>query len=264
MVNLNRFRRNGDQQARFYDKPARECHFLSIIGSVLSIVLLILAMALREWAKGSDSQCDIVFGLTQVQVQGINNPDGQNGLKPMTKYYSTSQQILISCILSVTALTMLSSIVATIISAGYPREKLEFLRHYAVFNIVSLLCTVLAAGLWLAVAESLPTKNFNCFVENTKVEIHFGYAYYILLVGGLFSLGGAAFNLLFAKSAAERRRSLRLRFRQRQQLSNRAPPAYSLLGTSDFSETETETETSMSEPEESEPEPLTPPPAYTP
>ena len=77
----------------------------------------------------------------------------------------------------------------------------------------AVLCTVLAAGLWLAVAETLPTKNFNCFVENTKVEIHFGYAYYILLVGGLFSLGGAAFNLLFAKSAAERRRSLRLRFR---------------------------------------------------
>ena len=82
MVNLTRFRRNRDQQTRFYDKPARECHFLSIIGSVLSIVLLILAMALREWAKGSDSQCDIVFGLTQVQVQGINNADGQNGLKP--------------------------------------------------------------------------------------------------------------------------------------------------------------------------------------
>ena len=32
---------------------------------------------------------------------------------------------------------MFSSLVATIISAGYPREKLEFIRHYAVFNIVS-------------------------------------------------------------------------------------------------------------------------------
>ena len=32
---------------------------------------------------------------------------------------------------------MFSSLVATVISAGYPREKLEFIRHYAVFNIVS-------------------------------------------------------------------------------------------------------------------------------
>ena len=43
--------------------------------------------------------------------------------------------------------------------------------------------------------------------------VEFGYAFYILLVGGLLSLGAAAFNLLFARSAAERRRSLRLRIR---------------------------------------------------
>ena len=73
-------RRNRQQQV-FYDKPARERHFLSIIGSVLSIVLLILAMALREWAKGNDANCEIVFGLTQVQIQNIGNPS-LNGLKP--------------------------------------------------------------------------------------------------------------------------------------------------------------------------------------
>ena len=58
-------------------------------------------------------------------------------LHTVAAYYSISQQILIACILSVTALTLFSSLVATIISAGYPREKLEFIRHYAVFNIVS-------------------------------------------------------------------------------------------------------------------------------
>lgn len=46
-----------------------------------------------------------------------------------------------------------------------------------------------------------------------NVDIQFGYAFYILLVGGLFSLGAASFNLLCARSAADRRRSLRLRFR---------------------------------------------------
>ena len=58
-------------------------------------------------------------------------------LSAVSTYYSTSQQILIACTLSVTALTLFSSLVATVISAGYPREKLEFIRHYAVFNIVS-------------------------------------------------------------------------------------------------------------------------------
>ena len=38
---------------------------------------------------------------------------------------------------------MVSSIVATVISSGYPREKMEFLRHYAVFNIVSCMWVVL-------------------------------------------------------------------------------------------------------------------------
>ena len=55
----------------------------------------------------------------------------------VSSFYTEEQQILISCILSVTVLTLFSSIVASIISAGYPREKMEFLRHYSVFNIVS-------------------------------------------------------------------------------------------------------------------------------
>lgn len=55
----------------------------------------------------------------------------------VSTYYKEDQQILVSCILSVTVLTLLSSIVATVISLGYPREKMEFLRHYSVFNIVS-------------------------------------------------------------------------------------------------------------------------------
>ena len=69
MVDLSRFRRRQQQRLRFYDKPARERHFLSIIGSVLSIVLLILAVALQEWAKGSDTVCEYVFGLTRVEIQ---------------------------------------------------------------------------------------------------------------------------------------------------------------------------------------------------
>lgn len=55
----------------------------------------------------------------------------------VSEYYKEDQQILISCILSVTVLTLLSSLVATFISSGFPREKMEFLRHYSVFNIVS-------------------------------------------------------------------------------------------------------------------------------
>lgn len=47
-------------------------------------------------------------------------------------------------------------------------------------------------------------------------------------------------------------------------LTNRTPgpPSYSLVDTTDFSETETET--SMSEPEPEASEPTTPPPPYTP
>lgn len=58
----------------------------------------------------------------------------------MADYYTTAQQILVSCILSISVLTILSSLVAVVISAGYPRERADFLRHYAVFNIVSCRC----------------------------------------------------------------------------------------------------------------------------
>jgi len=63
----------------------------------------------------------------------------------VTEYYSTSQQILISCILSVSVLILVSSLVGSFISAGYPREKMEFLRHFAVFNIVS--CKLVYTGI---------------------------------------------------------------------------------------------------------------------
>ena len=86
-----------------------------------------------------------------------------------------------------------------------------FICTYMYIVVPTVLCTVLVAGLWLAVAETLPTnKSDTC---HSSVEVHFGYAYYILLVGGLFSLGAASFNLLFARSAADRRRSVRLRYR---------------------------------------------------
>ena len=76
---------------------------------------------------------------------------------------------------------------------------------------------MLVAGLWLAVVQKLP-RGLNSIQKdladcNLNIVSHFGYCYYILLVGGLFSLGGVSFNLLFARSAADRRRSVRHRFR---------------------------------------------------
>ena len=65
-------------------------------------------------------------------------------------------------------------------------------------------------------AQFLPTDKqiiALCGVPKTEIESQFSYAYYLFLVGGLFSLGAAAFNLLFARTAAERRRSVRSRFR---------------------------------------------------
>ncbi len=69
MVDLSRFRRRREQlNPRFYDKPSRERHFFSIIGSVLSVVLLIVALFLREWAKAGDNLCEYTFGLTKVYI----------------------------------------------------------------------------------------------------------------------------------------------------------------------------------------------------
>ena len=47
-------------------------------------------------------------------------------------------------------------------------------------------------------------------------------------------------------------------------LTNRAPPAYSLVASTDLSETEEETSMSEPEPEPDAAEPDTPPPPYTP
>ena len=76
-----------------------------------------------------------------------------------------------------------------------------------------MLCIVLVAGLWLAVIRSLPTGKIDLKACNERMVVSFGYCFYFLVVGGLFSLGGASVNLLCARSAADRRRSQRDRFR---------------------------------------------------
>lgn len=75
MVDLSRFRRRRDSPvARFYDKPSRERHYISIIGSLLSIVLLVVALCLKEWAKAGDEKCDFTFGLIKVYVNYKSPP----------------------------------------------------------------------------------------------------------------------------------------------------------------------------------------------
>ena len=75
MVNLGRFRRRQQQlNLSLTDKPSRERHFLSITSSVLSGILLILALVLPEWAKGSHGDCSYKFGLTKVEIAGGNSP----------------------------------------------------------------------------------------------------------------------------------------------------------------------------------------------
>jgi hypothetical protein len=101
--------------------------------------------------------------------------------------------------------------VAAIISCGIPREKFEFLRHFSVFNIVSLLCVILVAGFWLAACETLPVGDSQ---QGYKDTVSFGYAYYIYISSGVFSLIATSLNLLRGRSAAERRRNRRRNFRQ--------------------------------------------------
>ena len=76
---------------------------------------------------------------------------------------------------------------------------------------------VLVAGLWLAVVQRLPRsvpQGAPSVVKNcdlSRMPISFGYCYYIVIVAALFSLGAATFNLLFSRTAADRRRRLRNR-----------------------------------------------------
>ena len=68
MVNFNWFRRRQRQQLQWQDPnvPTRERHILSIVSSVISCTVLIVALALKEWATADTSDCNYVFALTSV------------------------------------------------------------------------------------------------------------------------------------------------------------------------------------------------------
>ena len=72
-----------------------------------------------------------------------------------------------------------------------------------------VLCIILVAGFWLAVINSLPVDEDSLYRDTVR----FGYAFYIYLCAGVFTLVGTCLNLLLAKTAAERRRQYRNRFR---------------------------------------------------
>ena len=65
MVNWNRFRRH--HSLSLYDKPARERHLVSLTCSILSVITLIIALILPQWAYARIAgHCDCEFGLTKV------------------------------------------------------------------------------------------------------------------------------------------------------------------------------------------------------
>ena len=72
-----------------------------------------------------------------------------------------------------------------------------------------VLCIILVAGFWLAVINSLPVVD----QDDYRDTVRFGYAFYIYLSSGVFTLVGTCLNLLLAKTAAERRRQYRNNFR---------------------------------------------------
>ena len=64
MPRWNPFRRN--QGLPLYDKPARERHGVSVTCSVLSVMCMITALSLPQWATSGSTTCNCVFGLTKV------------------------------------------------------------------------------------------------------------------------------------------------------------------------------------------------------
>lgn len=100
MVDLPRFRRRQQQHPpRFYDKPSRERHFVSIIGSVLSMIMLVVALALREWAKAGDSKCDFTFGLTKVYITLKNSQEtlDENSESTLSSVSSAGWWLFVNC-----------------------------------------------------------------------------------------------------------------------------------------------------------------------
>ena len=55
----------------------------------------------------------------------------------VSEFYTVLQQVVVACVLCLSLCTLVLQCIAGVISAGYPREKFEFLRHFSVFNIVS-------------------------------------------------------------------------------------------------------------------------------
>lgn len=95
-MNLSRLRRRQHQLTSYlHEKPSRERHYLSIIGSSLSVVLLVVAMSLRQWARAETvngegtTLCYFTFGLTKVHVQSVSDSKDYE--------YSSKGTVLLKC-----------------------------------------------------------------------------------------------------------------------------------------------------------------------
>ena len=65
------FRRN--RNVILLDKPIRERHLLSALCSLMTVVCIIAALSMQQWAVSGSSKCDCSFGLTTVHCVGDGN-----------------------------------------------------------------------------------------------------------------------------------------------------------------------------------------------
>jgi nitrate reductase NapE component len=132
----------------------------------------------------------------------------------LSQYYSPLQQVVIACILCFLTCTFVLQFLAAIISAGYPREKFEFIRHFSIFNIVSLICIVGACGFWLWATEVMEGRAKLC--GNPRVDVNFHAGFYVCIGSGVFCLIALSVNMICARTAVDRRRRERQRLRLRE------------------------------------------------
>ncbi len=95
MVNPFRLRgRDRRQQSyRLNEKPPIERHYVSVLGSAMSIITLVLALTLKVWATGKNTSCNVVFGLTSVTISYLH----QNFTHHTPSTYSS--ELYIVCLL---------------------------------------------------------------------------------------------------------------------------------------------------------------------
>ncbi|KAI6649111.1 hypothetical protein LOD99_6832 [Oopsacas minuta] len=180
----------------------RRRNYVSLVFALLSVVLVLGAIAIPNWTKLVSTTDGIYigeYGLFLVKLLKVGEDNETTVVyQNLFEFYNPGELSLIVCIVIILLFNMALTVSGVIVSLGCCPAYLNFLASFSVFNIFACVNYLAIMGLWLWVTDRIPYHNTDDPIRKiyTDVYVEFDYGYYLIILCTALLTIAAVFNIL--------------------------------------------------------------------